>query len=49
MNMSMNECKSRILEIWSELETNKNDGFYKQLYESNKPFHIYFIKVNLNT
>lgn len=41
MNMSMNECKSRILEIWSELETNKNDGFYKQLYESNKPFHIY--------
>ena len=39
--MSMNECKSRILEIWSELETNKNDGFYKQLYESNKPFHIY--------
>ena len=28
MNMSMNECKSRILEIWSELETNKNDGFY---------------------
>lgn len=37
----MNENKSRIMEIWSELETNKYDGFYKQLYESNKPFHIY--------
>lgn len=39
--MSINEDKSRILEIWSELEKNKKGGFYKQLYESNKPFHIY--------
>lgn len=37
----MNENKSRILEIWSEMECLKQDGFYKRLYESNKPFHIY--------
>lgn len=37
----MNENKSRILKIWSDLETKKKDGFYKQLYESHKPFHVY--------
>jgi hypothetical protein len=41
MNKKIDEKKSRILEIWSDLVNSKYIGFYKQLYESNKPFHIY--------
>ncbi len=32
---------NRILELWKDLEQNQQEGYFKRLLQSDKPFHIY--------